>query len=191
MTHFSLTPFLQLHPPHVEGQTVWYWRGHQLNLRLTEHLSDEAPPLEWVTSARCVVFWRGRVLVVQAPHHYHIMPGGRREPGESLLQTVEREVLEETGWAINNLHLLGFRHFHHLSPKPPGYPFLYPDFLQVVFTGWAVEFRPEAKEVDGFELGSTMRPLSALADLNLTPGEHFHLRASLQKRQAQLKRSKT
>lgn len=188
MTHSSLAPFLQAHPPYVEDRVVWHWRGHALNLRLSEHLSDKIPPLEWVTSARCVVFWRGRVLVVQDPYHYHILPGGRREPGESLLQTVEREVLEETGWAINNLYLIGFRYFHHLSPKPPGYPFLYPDFLQVIFTGGAVEFRPEAKEIDGFELGSTMRSLSELAELNLTRGEHFHLWNSLKRHRASAKR---
>ncbi|MBP8054525.1 MAG: NUDIX hydrolase [Chloroflexi bacterium] len=168
----------------MESQVVWRWHGHDLLMRLTDHLSDEPPPVAWVTSVRCVVLWRGRVLVVQDPHHYHILPGGRREPGESLEETACREVLEETGWLVEQLQLVGFRHFHHREPKPKGYPFLYPDFIQVVYSGLAVEFRPAAKEVNGFELGSTMRHLSDLTDFHLTPGEHFYLRASLQKRRA-------
>ena len=181
MNKHPLLPFLRQHPPQVKDEVVWHWQGHDLVMRLTDHLSDVPPPVEWVTSVRCVVLWRGRVLVVQGHHHHHILPGGRREPGESLAETAQREVLEETGWQIGQLQMIGFRHFCHLTPKPHGYPFLHPDFLQVVFTGRALEFNPSAKEVDGYELGSTLRPLSQLADLNLTPGELFFLRASLQK----------
>lgn len=181
MTHPTVASFLQTHPPQLEADVLWRWHGHDLALRVTDHLSELPPPLEWITSARCVVFWRGRILVVQDPYHFHILPGGRREPGESLRETAEREVLEETGWQVRDLCLVGFRHFHHLSSKPDTYPYLYPDFFQVIFTGQAVEFRPEAKEADGYELGSTMRPLTELHALKLTSGERFHLRASLQK----------
>ena len=35
------------------------------------------------------------------------LPGGRVEPGESLAQVVEREVLEETGFVVRALHECG------------------------------------------------------------------------------------
>jgi 8-oxo-dGTP pyrophosphatase MutT (NUDIX family) len=44
-----------------------------------------------------------------------------------LEQTVRREVLEETGWAIDPPKLLGVKHFRHLTPKPAGYSCPYPD----------------------------------------------------------------
>lgn len=181
MSISSLSSYLQAHPAQRQEQVIWHWHGYELVMRLTDHLSDEAPVVTWVTSVRCLVVWRGRVLVVQAPHHHHILPGGRREPGESLAETAVRETREETGWLVNDLRLVGFRHFHHLTPKPEPYPYLYPDFLQVIFTARAVEFQPGAKEIDGYELGSMMRPLKEIATFNLTPGEIFFLRASLNK----------
>jgi ADP-ribose pyrophosphatase YjhB (NUDIX family) len=57
------------------------------------------------------------VLVVRDPHEIHILPGGRRAHGETFEQTAVREVREETGWNVGDLHLLGVKHFHHLSPK--------------------------------------------------------------------------
>jgi ADP-ribose pyrophosphatase YjhB (NUDIX family) len=57
-------------------------------------------------------------MVVRDPGSVHILPGGRRRGGESLEQTLRRELLEETGWTINQPQLLGVRHFHQFGPTP-------------------------------------------------------------------------
>ena len=70
----------------------------------------------------------------------HIWPGGRRERGERPQRTLDREVLEETGWKLSRASLVGFLHFHHLSPKPLGYAYPYPDFVQPVYAAVARQF---------------------------------------------------
>jgi ADP-ribose pyrophosphatase YjhB (NUDIX family) len=75
------------------------------------------------------------VMVVRDPGSVHVLPSGRRQVGESLEQTLRRELLEETGWAIGEPHLLGVRHFHQQGRTPATQP--YPDFFQVVFVAQA------------------------------------------------------
>ncbi len=86
---------------------------------------------------RAVVTQGENALVITSPDREHILPGGRREPGESLIETLRREALEEAGWSLRSLRLLGFKHFHHIIPRPDNhpYPYPYPDFLQVVYPG--------------------------------------------------------
>ena len=69
-------------------------------LRITSYFTDELPPLEHISSVRCIVFRDDMVLVVREGEEAHVVPGGRREPGETLMQTLERELLEETGWTV-------------------------------------------------------------------------------------------
>src|SRR5437588_12299315 len=106
----------------------------KLAFQVAGYLTTSTPPLEYVTSVRAVVTQGANALVITSPDRKHILPGGRREPGESLIETVRREALEETGWSLLSLRLLGFKHFHHLMPRPASYPYPYPDFLQVVYT---------------------------------------------------------
>lgn len=41
----------------------------------------------------------------------YCMPGGHVEPGESFVDAVKREMLEETGLAVSRLRLCGVKHF--------------------------------------------------------------------------------
>ena len=107
------------------------------------------------------------------------MTGGRREPGETLEETLRREVLEETGWTLRAPTPLGFLHFRHLSPRPPGHPYPHPDFVQVVYRARAGSYDPEARMADDHELGSDFRPLAAVRALALTPHEQLYLAAAL------------
>lgn len=73
-----------------------------------------------VTAARAVVFKGPQVVVLsESDGTHHVMPGGRREPGESLDSTVRRELLEECGWHVGELRPFAFLHFQHPDPAPP------------------------------------------------------------------------
>src|SRR4029079_10230696 len=94
-----LADYLSKHRPQIEELVLW----DDLRLRVTSYLSSEIPPLELVTSVRAVVLNGRSVIVVRAPEGLHLLPGGRREPGEGLVETLTREVLEETGWTIGQI----------------------------------------------------------------------------------------
>ena len=74
--------------------------------------------------------------------------------------------------------MLGFQSFHHLTPKPPGYPYPYPNFLWVVFLARAVEHAPEGRLEDGYELGSEFRSIEEARALGLGPEELEYLSAA-------------
>ena len=115
------------------------WAPHRFHL--TYYLAEQQPPLPYVASSRAVLVDGDDVLVVRGPGGNHVMPGGRLEAGESTEDALRRELLEETGWTIARLQLIGFRHFHHLTPEPPGWTYPYPDFLQVVYACAPGEYR--------------------------------------------------
>ena len=169
--------FLARHPPQARATRTWARVG--ITLEISAAIGAEPPPLAYVTSVRCVVIRQGQVLVVQDPESYHILPGGRREPGETLAQTLRREVLEETGWTLGALRPLGFIHFHHLTPRPADYPYPYPDFFQIVYLAEAVDYVPSAVQPGDYELGSAFYPPAAAAALGLSEGERLFLTTAL------------
>lgn len=165
----------------VEEDAVW--GGGTLPLRITYYLTEEHPPPAHVTSVRAVVLRGDSVLVVRdAEDSFHVVSGGRREEGEDLEETLRREVLEETGWTLAEFSLLAVTHFHHLAPKPAGYPYPHPDFLQIIYVARAGSFRPEARRSGEYEVESGFRALDEVEALALEQSQQLLLRAALQHR---------
>ena len=55
-------------------------------------------------SAKAIVIDRGRILLNRCTSRfgeYYALPGGGQNPGETLIETVKRELLEETGYEVN------------------------------------------------------------------------------------------
>ena len=150
-----------------------------LRLRVTSYLATDPPPIEFVTSVRAIVLKDSSVMLVRAPDGTHILPGGRREAGEALIDTLMREVLEETGWTIEQLQLIGVKHYHHLTPMPLDYLYPYPDFLQMIYRARAQQYLPEAREIDGYELETKFIPVAEALRLPLTPSDQMWLRTVL------------
>ena len=146
---------------------------------LTCYLTDRMPPPRYVVSARAVVTDADRVLVVQDPTTKHILPGGRLEPDETVEDALRREVLEETGWSLASFRQIGIMHFRHIDPVPDGWTYPYPDFLQAVYAATPGAYRPELREVDGFELGAEFVPVDEARRLDLDAGQHVFLDAAL------------
>lgn len=154
----------------AQGQTETAWAGGTVPLRLTSYCCQELPPAEHVSSVRCIVFRGESVLVVRGANQAHVLPGGRREPGETLDQTLARELLEETGWTVGPTRLIGVVHLHHLGPRPthvaPTSPH-YPDFLWLIYVAEAAAERPGAIVPDYPEGVPGFVPLSDVALLPL------------------------
>jgi 8-oxo-dGTP diphosphatase len=171
----ELDEFLNAHPEYVAETIEW----GPLRFAVRSFLCSAMPPPGFVTSVRAIVSHQGMVLVVRDPESTHIIPGGRCEPGEVWQDTLQREIAEETGWRILNMRLLGIRHFHHLSPKPPEYKYPYPDFCQIIYHAEAVEFDPTILDPGRYEQESVFRRPEDLQNLKLTPCERHFLDAVL------------
>lgn len=165
------TALLARYPAHEEHEERW----SESLLRVGEHLAPDLPPDELVTSVRAVVLVGEQMLVVHDPHAIHILPGGRREPGETLLATLRREVLEETGWELGEPVLLGFR---HLTPRPPAYRYPYPSFCHVVYAAPGLRCRPAARKADDYVQGVSLVPFVEAAALPLPVGQRPFLAAA-------------
>jgi ADP-ribose pyrophosphatase YjhB (NUDIX family) len=150
-----------------------------LRLRVRTYLTTTLPPLDLVSSVRALVRKGDQILVVRDPISVHILPGGRREAGETLMQTLDREVLEETGWSIRDTHLIGLVHFQHVTPKPADSRYLYPHFLHLVYVATADRYDAAQREIDGYELGAGFQPLATVEALPISQGERALLRAAL------------
>ncbi len=151
-------------------------------LQIVSYVGWGTLPLGYVTSVRSLVFQDDTVLVLRNHDSTHIVPGGRREESEDFEDTVRREVLEEAGWTIESLVPLGFMHFRHRTPKPEGYRFPYPDFLQVVYMARAATYHPNAKLPDDYEIEAAFLPIATVRHIPLTPAERLYLAAALERR---------
>lgn len=123
-----------------------------------------------VTSVRCIVRVDDRVVVCHTPDGPHIVPGGRREPGESHTATAVREVREETGWLLDepDLSFVGFFHYRMLDPLPEDHPFPHPDILQLVYTARAARHSADWSswsDSEGWEQRHDLVPTADLANL--------------------------
>ncbi|MGW6449955.1 NUDIX hydrolase [Lentzea sp. NPDC055074] len=156
--HPDVVRLLAAHTPAATDEVAWM--DGTLPLRVGAHLGPADLPDELVTSVRCVVRVGELVVFCENADGGHVLPGGRREPGETHADTARREVHEETGWLLDreSLRPLGWLHFEHLAPRRPGYLYPYPDFLQVVFQGVATERAGGSDwvDTDGYELSSRL-----------------------------------
>ena len=162
----------------IQAEEIAEWPP--LRLRARTYLSTALPPLDLISSVRALVRRGDQMMVVRDPTGVHILPGGRREAGETLMQTLQREVLEETGWTIRDPRLLGFVHFHHLTPRPADYRFPYPDFLHVIYTATASQYDASQRETNGYELWAKLLPIAEVDGLPLSQGERVLFAAATQ-----------
>jgi 8-oxo-dGTP pyrophosphatase MutT (NUDIX family) len=144
----------------VEPPTSVVWGRGEHILRLALYATDAETPDALTTSVRGVLFKGRQVMVVRDPPGDHVMPGGRREPGETLMQTLVREIAEETGWRFGGARQFGVLHFRHESPKPDAYAYPYPDFFQPLYVLEATDHDRSRIIRDGWETRSRMAPIA-------------------------------
>ena len=96
------------------------------------------PPLELIVSVRAVLTGQDGMVFVFEDQGLHVLPGGRREKSEHVLETLAREISEEVGCAIvGEPQPLGFFELRNDGPRPEGHPYPYPRNYHVVFKATA------------------------------------------------------
>ncbi|UCH43701.1 MAG: NUDIX hydrolase [Dehalococcoidales bacterium] len=179
-TDSKLASFIATSQQVDKGSVVW----DTMPLKYAYYVGNELPPSRYVSSVRAIVFQDDSVLVIKArTHQYYILPGGRCEKGESPEETLRREVLEETGWTLKGLTILGFMHFHHLGPRPAEYSYPYPDFIWPIYSAQADRHIPEAIQPDDYVKEARFHALYSLPPLNIEKGELALLDAAIKLRQ--------
>lgn len=157
------------------------WNG-EIRMRLSTFADEAQPPDDLVTSVKAIIFSGTNVLVSRNPAGVHILPGGRREAGESQDQALHREIFEETGLEIDIDGTLGILVYHHLTPMPEGYSYPYPDFINVVYMASAHEER-EVVVKDEYELEAAFMPTSETVLLRLPQHQRILLSVALNRRE--------
>jgi ADP-ribose pyrophosphatase YjhB (NUDIX family) len=155
------------------------WFDGVVELRIASYLHESLPPVEHVTSVRAVLMTEQGIAVMHNPNGSHILPGGRCEPGETIEQTLAREVLEEAGCEITRAQLVGFIHFQHQTPRPDDYPYPYPDFVQVVFAALGRVVSTDT-DPDGWEQRVEFVTPDELRTRSLPPNEELFLGRALE-----------
>ncbi len=114
-------------------------------LFLSCYLTDREPPLELIVSARAILAGPDGTVFVFDENGPHVLPGGRREGAEPVLDALAREIGEEVGCGIvGQPRPVGFFELRNEGPKPEGYSYPYPRNFHVVFSASAgpVDRRP-------------------------------------------------
>jgi 8-oxo-dGTP pyrophosphatase MutT (NUDIX family) len=137
-----LKAYLDSFPAHHESIERWPIQG-KLRVRLS--LASTLPPADVSSSILAIVLNSDRQVLFLHPSTpsgsiAHVLIGGRPENGETPPQTATREVGEETGWRIEPIRMIGFRHFFHLEPWVEKSDRPYPDFVQPIFAARAVTY---------------------------------------------------
>src|SRR5579871_5066483 len=125
----------------VDHNLTWLPEPHESLIAL----SSQLPPLELISTALVIAFVGDRLLMTELASRGWDIPGGHIEPGEHPEETVRREVLEETGATLGELHLLGYQRLRLLGPQPAAYAYPYPDSYQVFYRARVIslsDFQP-------------------------------------------------
>ena len=163
------------------------WGEGTMPVKITTYLSDTIAPERYISSARSIVFKGNSVLVVsQENGHQYILPGGRLEPGESPLEALHREILEETGWTISDLKHIGFMHLYYHFSKPDGFKYPYPDSIWSIFISEALEYKSEMIIPDDWVDDSEFRDIIEVKQLPLDKVELLLLDEALKLRESGL-----
>lgn len=80
MDETKLNDFFEGRIPIFTDKAIW--DDGDIELGINYYLSDEIPPVEFISSVRAIVFKYDEVLLIEEDEsEYHVIPGGRREAG--------------------------------------------------------------------------------------------------------------
>lgn len=113
----------------------WLPPGGYIQLIESSHLA----PLDSITSVHVFCFREGELLLVRHPTRGWDIPGGHIEIGESVIEALERELLEEAGVTASNPDLIGYLEVNVPGMKPENYRYPFPNSYLPFFIAEAEE----------------------------------------------------
>lgn len=147
--------------PHLFSEVTWSWGP----TRATFSLVDRVPPQDKIANVN-ILPWIGKEwAVIQLSDGSWEIPGGTLEPGESYLDAVHRELMEEVGANLISCQLIGAWHCHSLAHKPyrPHLPF--PNYYRLVFAAEIIVVNPPVNPPGGESVISVdIVPLKTVVD---------------------------
>ena len=119
-------------------------------------------------SAKAIVLNDGKILVnkcISRFGDYYALPGGGQRSGETLMEAVKRELLEETGYAVEPLRLSGI--YERISEgRDEG---LCHKIYFIFFCRLSNSVRRRPTEQDHFQVGMEWIDLKDISGKNLFP----------------------
>ena len=168
----TITDFLEGKTAVSSQPLTWQWHNHPLKMNQQIYLGHDLPPDALSSSVRAILLRENEVMVIRNHQNEpYLIPGGRREPGETILETLRRELLEETGWSVRETAVIATYHFQHLAPKPPDYKYPYPHFFWPIFVAQADQFYPKAIQPEKHAVSSEVRLISEVIAWDLGDGQ--------------------
>lgn len=114
----------------------WLKNSHKIERILGDSSIEE----ELITSCFGIIKFKEKIAFCNHKVRGMEIPGGHKEPGEHSIQTLIREIKEETGLTnLINLKLLVLDKITLLDKQKPNYKYPYPISYQAFFYGEALQ----------------------------------------------------
>ena len=126
-------------------------RTHPVNYKITNIADINPAPDTLIATTLAYVFRDDELLLSLHPQRGWGLPGGHRELGETIEQTIIREVLEETQVVIKEPRTIGYISTEMIGQKPDNYHYPYPIRYAQVFvaeSGKVLPFMAVADAID-------------------------------------------
>lgn len=132
--------------PHLFNEVIWPWGP----IRAKFALLEQAPPDDLIANVNIVPRAGDDWVILHLSDGAWEMPGGTREPGETYLDTIRRELREEAGAELVSFRLFGAWHCFSLADEPyrPHLPF--PEYYRLAGLG-EIELTGKPENLAGAE----------------------------------------